>query len=62
MRDEKDDYYKKIAKQNLDEKLKGKSEVAKKESANKSANKEKISADDTLYLPDIDAVLDEFAG
>ena len=40
----------------------GKSEVAKKESANKSANKEKISADDTLYLPDIDAVLDEFAG
>lgn len=62
LRDEKDAYYKKIAKQNLDEKMKGKSEVAKKESANKSANKEKISADDTLYLPDIDAVLDEFAG
>lgn len=62
LRDEKDAYYKEIAKQNLDEKMKGKSEVAKKESANKSANKEKISADDTLYLPDIDAVLDEFAG
>lgn len=61
LRDEKDAYYKEVAKQNLDEKMKAKNSVIKKESAAKKVEVEDNS-DGEIYLPDINEVLKEFVG
>lgn len=61
LRDEKDAYYKEVAKQNLDEKMKGKNSVIKKESAAKKVEDEDSSSGE-IYLPDINEVLKEFVG
>ena len=61
LRDEKDAYYKEVAKQNLDEKMKAKNSVIKKESAAKKVEDEDSSSGE-IYLPDINEVLKEFVG
>lgn len=61
LRDEKDAYYKEVAKQNLDEKMKAKNSVIKKESAAKKVEVEDNSGGE-IYLPDINEVLKEFVG
>lgn len=61
LRDEKDAYYKEVAKQNLDEKMKAKNSVIKKESAAKKVEDEDNSGGE-IYLPDINEVLKEFVG